>query len=92
MYTETSVKGSTTVVPGIAPQAAASVAISQAARSAVVASAYDAELAYQYAAHTSFHTVAPVGGKLGQLHEVGIPGWAKAGLVREVERPQGLME
>jgi hypothetical protein len=92
MQTETSVKGSPRVVRGIAPQTASSIAIGQAARSAVVACTYDAELAYQNAAHSPFHTVTAVGGQFGQLHEVGVPGWAEAGLVREVERLEGVME
>src|SRR5215469_14620876 len=92
MQTKTGVKGGTRVVRGIAPQAATRVAIGHATRSAVVAGAYDAELAHQYAAHAPLHAVAPVGGQLGQLHEVGVPGWAETGLVREVERPEGFVE
>ena len=92
MQTETGVKGDARVVPRIASQAAARVAIGQATRSAVVASAYNAELAHQHAAHAPLHAVTPVGCQLCQLHKVGVPTWAKAGFVREVERLERVME
>jgi len=85
VQTETGVKGNARMVRGIAPQATARIAICQAAWSAVVAGAYDTALAHQHATHAPLHTVTPVGGQFGQLHEVGVPGWAETGLIREVE-------
>jgi len=92
MQTETRIERRADLVRSIAPLTAAGIAVDEAARGAIVAGAYHAVLANEDATDASLHAIAAVGTELGELHEVGVPSWAEARFVGEVERAEGTVE
>jgi hypothetical protein len=82
------VDGQLSLGKGAGGRTSAVAAVRHAAGRPVVACTYDALLPHNHAAYAALHAVAAVRGQVRQLHEVLVPAWAEARLVREVQRCQ----